>query len=136
MARPGRRRILVLEDDPAVQRFIAAALDGLELLLLPCSTLAQARGTLRNRPVQLMVIDLTVPDGSGLELLQWLNAQRWPCRTIVFSGTADAALLQHQLQAYGVWRVLLKPASAADLRSCVCDALNEARERVDSASTA
>lgn len=118
----GRPRMLLLEDDAAVRRFVELTLDGLELELLPCATLAQAYETLAHTPVQLVLTDLTLPDGSGLELLQWLQARAMACRTLVFSGATDAAL-QQKLQACGVWRVLLKPASVGSLVDCVGAAL-------------
>ena len=66
-------RVLLLEDDPAVRRFVALALEPLPLQLLPCGTLAEARALLEHTPVQLVLMDLALPDGSGLELLPSLQ---------------------------------------------------------------
>lgn len=115
-------RMLLLEDDPAVRRFVEMALDTLELELLPCATLAEAYSALERDPVQLVLADMTLPDGSGLDLLQWLSERGMACRTLVFSGSVDAALHQH-LQDRGVWRVLTKPASVGSLVDAVVAAL-------------
>lgn len=121
-------RMLLLEDDPAVRRFVEIALDTLELELLPCATLAEAYSALERDPVQLVLTDMTLPDGSGLDLLQWLSERGMACRTLVFSGSVDAALHQH-LQDRGVWRVLTKPASVGSLVDAVGAALADlARE--------
>lgn len=123
MARP---RILVLEDDPGIQRFIALTLAEKDLELLPCHTLAAARAALAAAPAQLVLMDMTLPDGSGLELLNWLRekhaADVRAGRIVVLSGGVDAAA-QQQLLALGVWRVLHKPVSVAALLACAEEAL-------------
>ncbi len=115
-------RMLLLEDDPAVRRFVEMALDTLKLELLPCATLAEAYGVLDRDPVQLVLTDMTLPDGSGLDLLQWLSERHMACRTLVFSGSLDAAL-HRDLLGRGVWRVLTKPASVGTLLDAVSQAL-------------
>ena len=121
-------RVLLLEDDPAVRLFVQMALEPLFVDLLPCATLAQARQALADPAVRLVLTDLTLPDGSGLDLLQWLNDRARTsgrlCRTVVFSGGIDPAMEQ-KLQALQVWRVLHKPASVGSLMACVSDALAE-----------
>lgn len=119
-------RVLLLEDDPAVRLFVQMALEPLSVELLPCATLAQARQALADPAVRLVFTDLTLPDGSGLELLRWLQeragASGVACRAVVFSGGIDPAM-ERQLQALQVWRVLHKPASVGSLMACVSEAL-------------
>lgn len=117
-------RVLVLEDDAAARRFVQLALDDMPLELVLCASIAEARQQLAQAPVQLALIDLTLPDGSGLELVDHLSAAapNATCRTVVFSGGVNAAL-QRQLEERGVWRVLLKPVSVGNLLLCVSDAL-------------
>ena len=124
-------RVLLLEDDPAVSRFVQMVLEPLEMDLVQCATLAQARQAIEAAAVQLVITDLTLPDGSGLDWLQWLHA-RVPapglaCRTVVFSGGIDPAM-ERQLQALQVWRILHKPASVGALMECVEQALDSLAE--------
>lgn len=123
MARP---RLLLLEDDPAVRRFVQLALGSLSVDLVQCATLAEARLALVDPSIRLMLTDLTLPDGSGLDLLQWLHDRTTPsdgaCRTVVFSGGIDPPM-ERKLKALQVWRVLHKPASVGRLVACVSDAL-------------
>lgn len=126
-------RVLLLEDDPAVRRFVQIVLEPLDLDLVQCATLAQARQAVEAAAVQLVLTDLTLPDGSGLDWLQWLHA-RGPapglaCRTVVFSGGIDPAM-ERQLQALQVWRILHKPASVGALMDCVEQALDSLAESV------
>lgn len=117
-------RVLLLEDDPAVRRFVALALEPLPLQLMPCGTLAEARTLLEHTPVQLVLMDLALPDGSGQELLASLPTQdNAACRIVVFSGGVDDAALRRQLQSQGAWRVLAKPVGVGLLFDTVREAL-------------
>lgn len=119
-------RVLLLEDDPGVRLFVQMALEPLGVDVVPCATLAQARQALRDGGARLVLTDLALPDGSGLELLQWLHDPARQtgevCRTVVFSGGIDPAM-ERKLQALQVWRVLHKPASVGSLMACVSEAL-------------
>ena len=117
-------RVLLLEDDPAVRRFVALALEPLPLQLLPCGTLAEARALREHTPVQLVLMDLMLPDGSGQELLPSLHTpDNAACRIVVFSGGVDDAALRRQLQSQGAWRVLAKPVGVGLLFDTVREAL-------------
>jgi DNA-binding response OmpR family regulator len=74
-------RILLLEDDPALRLFVQLVLKPLSVDVVACSTLAEARQALEDDSVQLVFTDLTLPDGSGLDLLQWLQARTQPSDT-------------------------------------------------------
>ena len=66
-----------------------------------------------------------MPGESGMALLQMLAADpglRGPAQLAVFSAGVDEAT-QAALDALGVWRVLHKPASMAQLQDCVTQAL-------------
>ncbi|MBT9511131.1 MAG: response regulator [Acidovorax sp.] len=121
----GRPRVLLLDDDPAMRRFVQLALEDLPLQVLPCATLLQARQVLTRTEVQLVLTDLSLSDGSGLDLLDWLQARQFAVapRVLVLSGGVDAAL-QSRLRERGVWQILHKPASVGSLIACVSDALD------------
>lgn len=132
-------RVLLLEDDPAVRLFVQMALEPLSVDLLPCATLAQARQALADPAVRLVLTDLTLPDGSGLDLLHWMQNRALPpgmaCRTVVLSGGIGPAM-ERKLGALQVWRVLHKPVSVGDLMACVSDALAADAQEVPAARQA
>ena len=64
------KQILLLEDDIALGRGIQLALQGPETGVTLVTTLAQARGTLGRERFDLLILDVNLPDGSGLELLR------------------------------------------------------------------
>ena len=61
--------ILLLEDDGALGSGIRLALQGPEVRLTLCATLSQARTALAKGSFDLLILDVNLPDGSGLELL-------------------------------------------------------------------
>jgi DNA-binding response OmpR family regulator len=75
--------ILVVEDDPLVSEVIAAALDDSYSTTM-AETTAEALGILRRGGVRLMLLDCTLPDGAGGELIP--EADRAGAAVILMSG--------------------------------------------------
>jgi len=119
-AEPGRR-VLLVEDEPSLQRFVALALEDLELELRICGTVAEALQALRQQPADLLITDLMLPDRSGLDLLADLQAEpalAAGARRVVFSAGLRPQQ-RERLEELGVWRLLLKPCSLLALQDCV-----------------
>ena len=69
------KQILLLEDDNALGRGIQLALQGQEAQVTLVNTLAQAREALGQGRFDLLLLDVNLPDGSGLELLKKVRGQ-------------------------------------------------------------
>lgn len=123
---PTLPRVLLVEDDTISQAYFRAVLEALPAAVDAVTTraCALARGSAERH--DLWLIDLTLPDGSGIELLQDLRG-RWPQPPPALAHTADAdpALRRPALQA-GFRDVLIKPLATAELAAAVSDALAEA----------
>lgn len=76
-------RILLLEDDEALGRGICMALETPSCTVTHCSTCLQAINILQGMVFDLLILDINLPDGSGLELL----------RTLRQNGTSTSAIL-------------------------------------------
>ena len=64
-------RLLILEDDLALGEGVRRALQGDDRPVTLCRTLAQARQALEEAgPFALLILDVNLPDGSGLSLLE------------------------------------------------------------------
>lgn len=123
-----RPRVLLVDDDASIRRFVALALEELDVDLVEVPGVSPAREALRQGPFELIITDLMMPGETGLDLLQHLAdhpAQRGVARIAVFSAGLTAAM-QARLDNFDVWRQLSKPISLTALEDCVRDALGTA----------
>jgi HAMP domain-containing protein/signal transduction histidine kinase/DNA-binding response OmpR family regulator len=71
---PRRKRLLVVEDNPAEQLSISALLEHSDIEIVSAGTGAMALELLQQGPTDCVVLDLRLPDISGFELLETMNA--------------------------------------------------------------
>jgi DNA-binding response OmpR family regulator len=79
-----RPKVLHVEDDPDIFLVVKAIVD--EFAEMDNATnLADARRMLENNHYDLAILDISLPDGSGMELLPVLNGASPPIPVMVFS---------------------------------------------------
>ena len=120
-------RVMLVEDDASLRRFVRMALEDLPLELVECDGVPSAMAALGVKPVQLILTDLMMPGESGIDLIDRL--QQAPdllgnAKIIVLSAGLTPDLRQ-QLDKRKVWRLLDKPVSVVKLEASVLEALNE-----------
>ena len=100
--------MLVVEDDPGYGPLISRMLRDGSYEPLLTRTAGEARAAAAEHPYRLAVVDINLPDGSGLELIGWLGAERPETAIVVASGVSDAEIAGSatELGAYGY---LVKP---------------------------
>jgi len=121
------RRVILVEDDASLQRFVALALEELDLDLVTCVDVPSAVAALQAGPARLLITDLMLPGESGQSLVERLHREpglKGTARVAVFSAGLTVNVRQ-RLEGLGVWRLLSKPVSVADLAACVIDALGD-----------
>ena len=121
-------RVLLVDDDASIRRFVALALEELEVELVEAANVPQAREQLAAGRFALVITDLMMPGETGLALLQLLAdhpEQRGAARLAVFSAGLNAAM-QARLGEFDVWRQLGKPIALTELEQCVRDAIGAA----------
>ena len=96
-------RILCVEDNPRDADLVRRALmrsDAPPELLELATTLAEARAALAE-PLRfdLVLTDLNLPDGHGLELLAEIRSRSLPLAVVVLTGQGDEALVMTALRA-------------------------------------
>lgn len=64
------KRILLLEDDTTLGQGIRLALENQDVHVELCAALSQARSLLAGEAFDLLILDVNLPDGSGLTLLR------------------------------------------------------------------
>lgn len=68
--------ILIVEDDVALSHGIALALQNERDVFTRCESLQKAREVVKKEKIQLVILDLNLPDGNGLTLLKELKQKR------------------------------------------------------------
>jgi CheY-like chemotaxis protein/GAF domain-containing protein len=99
---PRRKRLLVVEDNDLEQRSIAELLGHSDVEITAAGTGAEALAALREQPFDCAVVDLRLPDMSGLEMLETLKEQGSlaDLPVVVFTGkqlTAEEEIHLHTL---------------------------------------
>jgi two-component system KDP operon response regulator KdpE len=109
--------ILVIDDEPQIRRVVRNALDHVADRVLEASSIAMGRDLAASAQPALVILDLSLPDGEGLELCRDLRAfTRAPIIVLSARGTdADKVSL---LDA-GADDYLTKPFSTAELQARV-----------------
>lgn len=79
---------LIVEDEGSTRRIIAGALSSEGISVTAVSDVAAGQSTIRFRNFDIVILDLTLTDGSGLELLRMLRQGTSDTHVIVVSGAA------------------------------------------------
>ena len=119
--------ILIVEDDRALSQGIRLGLEGEGRRFIQASTLAQGERALEERTFSLVVLDLNLPDGSGLELLRRLRARS--ALPVLILTANDLELDQVTGLELGADDYVTKPFSLAVLRARVNNLLRRAHSR-------
>lgn len=114
-------RVALVEDDAGFRAaFIAALADTPDLRLhAAAANVAQALEMLQREPADVLVVDLGLPDGSGIDVIRRAH-EAWPaCAVMVSTAFADEAHVLGAIEA-GASGYLLKDSSslgiAAEIR--------------------
>lgn len=81
--------LLVVEDDPQIAQLLARYLGGNGLRISTVASGAAVRAFAERASVELVLLDLGLPDEDGLQLLRLLQGQ-WQVPVIVVSGRGEA----------------------------------------------
>lgn len=67
MFHKNHKLVMIMEDDDDLAEGIALSLQDEELCFIICKTVSEARQELKNREFDLLILDINLPDGNGLE---------------------------------------------------------------------
>lgn len=124
--RLGRRlRVALLEDEPhtrqALERKLASE-PGIELVA-SCASLASARTALHTAQADVLIADLGLPDGSGLELIAELHARASPTQVVVLTVLDDERKVVAAIER-GARGYLLKDESTIGLIDAIVEVID------------
>ena len=112
------KHIFLLEDDETLGRGIAMALTGVDTSVVYRPSLFQAWETLAEKRFDLLILDVNLPDGSGLDLLRQVRAAGDATPVILLTAN-DLELDEVTGLEAGADDYITKPFSLAVLRARV-----------------
>ncbi len=116
MAHPAEKiRILIVEDDAALRERFAATVQSCAdfRLVAAVGSCAEARRVFRTQMLDVLVVDLGLPDGEGTELVREAHAQHAGLDTMVVTVFGDDAHVMRSIEA-GATGYLLKDSLPED----------------------
>ena len=118
-------RILVVDDESSVRKFLRAVLEKAGHRVDEASDGALALRYLAKSKVDLVITDLVMPEKEGIEMIQVLRREHPSVPVIAISGAGGGAYL-HIARALGAAAVLSKPLDGDALLHEVAQALRKA----------
>ena len=112
---PQTRHVLVVEDNVDVGDAFRVLFESTGRRVSVVRTVADAISAARKDRVDLMLLDLTLPDGSGLEVLEELGADASRPRVSVALTGRDEPEIVRRCYDLGCAAVLVKPVPAREL---------------------
>jgi len=124
-ARGGTETVLLVEDDDSTRSILARVLTSAGYLVLSAGAVADAVRIVEDhrQPIALLLTDVVLPDGSGMDVVDRMASKHPAVRVILASGYPDTVLDGYGVPARGVSR-LAKPFTTTELLDAVRAAID------------
>lgn len=103
-------RVLIVEDDPMVAEFnkrYIQLIDGFEVIAIATDT-TEAKKIMEQQTVELLLLDVYMPDENGLALLSHIRSEGVEVDVILITAASDKERIQQALR-FGAVDYLIKP---------------------------
>lgn len=120
--------VLVVDDEPDLCELLSITLQRMDLNPSSTGTVAAAQRLLKTGRYDLCLTDMQLPDGDGLELVQWIqqHSPNVPVAVITAHGNMATAVRALKL---GAFDFVSKPLDLAGLRKLVATAIKMSEDR-------
>ena len=121
-----KAHILHVDDDPDIRLLMAGSLSEFGYTVVTAGTVAEAIQLAKEIPFSLCILDVRLPDGTGIELCQRLRKLQPGVPIVYYSAYADDAAQKEALSLCGD-AYLRKPISATELEQTIAGLLSQKR---------
>ena len=113
---------LVIDDEPDICELLTLTLGRMDIRTETAMDVAGAKSLLGSHDFDICLTDMRLPDGDGLELVEWIqtNAAGLPVAVITAHGNVETAV---QALKLGAFDFISKPLDLGNLRTIVSNAL-------------
>jgi two-component system response regulator YesN len=125
------RSILIVDDEPFIVQGILSAMPWEDLEIGPAysaNSMQQAVAVFEKHPVDILLCDIEMPQGSGLELLAWIKDHSPQTVSLLLTSHADFEYAQQALKL-GCSDYLLKPIPYEKLEKILHDIVRQVDQK-------
>jgi two-component system response regulator RegA len=122
---PVQSRVLLVDDEEADRVGLATILEGAGFSVEAAESGNEAIQSFVRNPCRVVVTDVVMTDGDGVDLIRMLRQFRPDAAVIAVTGKGSSAV--GAARTMGVRRVFEKPVDAAELIEAVHEAMGPAR---------
>lgn len=122
--------ILLVDDDRFVLGALNQNIDWKELGLQEvynASNISQAKEVIKEKSVQILITDIEMPQGSGIDLLTWIREENYDIQTIFLTNYADFTFAQKAVELQSL-EYYLKPIEFNKLELIVKKAIKKVED--------
>jgi two-component system response regulator PilR (NtrC family) len=121
-----KKRVLVIDDEPDIRELVEITLGRMQLETDCAESIARAKQFLQKQPYDLCLTDMHLPDGKGLELVEFIQQHfpRLPVAVITAHGSIDTAI---ESMKAGAFDFISKPVDLNVLRKLVNTAIQSSQ---------
>jgi two-component system response regulator PilR (NtrC family) len=114
--------VLVVDDEPDIRELLSITLQRMDLNPRTANDVGTAQRLLKTEQFDLCLTDMQLPDGDGLELVQWIQqySPNVPVAVITAHGNMEVAVRALKL---GAFDFVSKPLDLSGLRKLVASAI-------------
>jgi response regulator of citrate/malate metabolism len=113
-------RVMIVEDDFMVARInrdLTHQISGFRVVKV-AGTAREALDTLEKEPVDLVMLDVYLPDRTGVELLKAFRRGDHPVDVVMITAAHDAPTVEESMR-YGIFDYIIKPFSFDRYKACL-----------------
>ena len=121
-------RVLVVDDDPEVKSTMASLLSRQDIPHHLAQDMVSTRQALQETRFDLILLDVGLPDGNGLDLLPEIKALENAPEVIILTGRGDSEGAELAIER-GVWDYLLKPSPIKEIKLSISRALKYRQQK-------
>jgi two-component system, NtrC family, response regulator PilR len=126
--------VLIVDDEPDLVELVTLTLSRMQFATQSAGDVAGAKKLLKSQRFDLCLTDMRLPDGDGLDLLEWMSANcpGVPCAVITAHGNVESAVRALKL---GAFDFVSKPLDLGALRRIIATAVKLSQNHDPGAST-
>jgi two-component system, OmpR family, KDP operon response regulator KdpE len=122
----GNARVLVVDDEPAILRFLKPALEANDYEVASAATLAEAMKRIAKEPPDVVILDLGLPDGDGKDVIR--QVRQWSQVPIIVLSAREREAEKIEALDLGADDFVNKPFGVGELMARLRTALRHRRQ--------